>query len=291
MEYSVKNLDEKDYQNYFYQLIFGDNWESKVWIDRSTDGHTAGILFEHKKNLQSYGMAKALSQALIYLARFNRDGVPIPRYTCLVSQDDDRCYFIDNNYYVDYINDIKHNAQRTASRGIPNFLEVNPDSIVNVIDYNFENDDLYNYIIKHDNRFVKPTINEDNVVGWSRYYYNHCTRNKCKKIKFFEELRNPGAVLRPYVEPWTGVETDFRFIMDLLNDPAEQKKIGAFYTPAEYATKSCELVIEAIKRVPAGNDYVIIDRCAGTGNLEWYLNDYSEDCGDDILRHVIVSSP
>ncbi len=152
-------------------------------------------------------------------------------------------------------------------------------------------DTLYNYIRKHDNRFIKATINEDNVVGWSRYYYNHCTPRKAKKIKFFEELKKPSTVLGLYINPWTGVETDFRFIMDLLNDPAEQKKIGAFYTPAEYAIKSCELVLEAIKRVPSGNDYVIIDRCAGTGNLEWYLNDFSEDCGDDILSHVIVSSP
>lgn len=291
MEYNIKNLDEKSYQTWFYQLLFGDNWETKVWIDRNTDGHTAGILFEHKKNIQSYGMAKALSQALIYLARFNRDGIPIPRYTCLVSQDEDICYFIDNNYYVDYINDVKNNAQRTASRGIPSFLEINADSIVDTIHYTFEDDTLYNYIRKHDNRFIKATINEDNVVGWSRYYYNHCTPRKAKKIKFFEELKKPSTVLGLYINPWTGAETDFRFIMDLLNDPAEQKKIGAFYTPAEYAIKSCELVLEAIKRVPSGNDYVIIDRCAGTGNLEWYLNDFSEDCGDDILSHVIVSSP
>ena len=63
MEYNINNLDEKSYQMWFYQLLFGDNWENKVWIDRNTDGHTAGILFEHKKNISSYGMAKALSQA------------------------------------------------------------------------------------------------------------------------------------------------------------------------------------------------------------------------------------
>ena len=211
-------------------------------------------------------MAKALSQALIYLARFNRDGIPIPRYTCLVSQDEDICYFIDNNYYVDYINDVKNNAQRTASRGIHSFIEINADSIV----------DNINYIRKHDNRFIKATINEDNVVGWSRYYYNHCTPRKAKKIKFFEELKKPSTVLGLYINPWTGAETDFRFIMDLLNDPAEQKKIGAFYTPAEYAIKSCELVLEAIKRVPNCNDYVIIDRCAGTGILEWILIEFSD---------------
>lgn len=39
----------------------------------------------------------------------------------------------------------------------------------------------------------------------------------------------------------------------------------------------------AIERVPAGNDYVIIDRCAGTGNLEKGLT-------DEELAHCILST-
>ena len=39
----------------------------------------------------------------------------------------------------------------------------------------------------------------------------------------------------------------------------------------------------AIDRVPAGNDYVIIDRCAGTGNLEKGLT-------DEELAHCILST-
>ena len=291
MDYNIENLDEKDYQEYFYQNVFGDNWRNKVWIDRSTDGYTSGIIFEHKKNVQSYGMAKALGQALIYLTRFNRDGVPVPKYTCLVSQDENICYFIDNNYYLSYINDIENNATKIASRGLPNLLEINQKSIVDIINYSFDNNELYKYICKHSNKFIKMTISKDNVVGWSRYYYSHCPARKARKILFFEELKKPNTVLGLYINPWDGAETDFRFIMDLLNDPAEQKRIGAFYTPPEYATKACELVIEAIKRVPKGNDYVIIDRCAGTGNLEQYLSDFNEDCREDILSHVIVSSP
>ncbi len=288
-------IDEKTYQEEFYYMLFGDEWFNIVNIARNTDGYTNGIIFEQKKNASNYGHAKALGQAIIYLTRFNRDGIPIPRYTCIVSQDEETCYFYDNNFYLKYINDGKTYAQMTASRGIPELTSINPESLVKEIHYDYEEYDtikeLANYIQKIDGHYIKIDINTFNVVGWSKYYYNHCGRGKQKKINFFKELHNPTTTLKLFINPWDGKETDFRLIMDMLNDPAEQKKIGAFYTPLEYAEKACELVMKAIQRVPEGNDYVIIDRCAGTGNLEWCLNDYTEDCGDDILSHVIVSSP
>lgn len=61
--------DEGTYQSYFYSKLIGDNYNLK--IDRSTDGYIDGTIFEHKQNVASYGCSKALSQALIYLARFN----------------------------------------------------------------------------------------------------------------------------------------------------------------------------------------------------------------------------
>ena len=288
-------IDEKTYQEEFYYMLFDDNWADIVNISRNTDGFTSGVLFEHKKNINSYGHAKALGQALIYLSRFNRDGIPVPRYTCLVSQDEEICYFYDNSFYKEYINDVKQYAQLTANKGIKELVLIDENSLVKTMMYDYEDFSsilsLADYIRRLNNKYIQVEINESNVVGWSKYYYNHCPRGKQKKIKFFEELRKPSTTLKPYIQPWTGKETDFRLIMDMLNDPAEQKKIGAFYTPLDYAQKACEIVLQAIKRVPPGNDYVIIDRCAGTGNLEWCLNDYSEDCGEDLLSHVIVSSP
>lgn len=63
----------------------------------------------------------------------------------------------------------------------------------------------------------------------------------------------------------------------------KKRNLGAFYTPTLYAEKSLELVRTAIARVPAGNDYIILDRCAGTGNLESGLT-------DEELSHCIVST-
>lgn len=81
------NSDEKTYQGEFYKNLFGEDYEG-LSVDRSTDGYTRGILFEHKTNIQSYGESKALGQALIYLTRFNRDGVPVPAKICLVGQEE-----------------------------------------------------------------------------------------------------------------------------------------------------------------------------------------------------------
>ncbi len=63
----------------------------------------------------------------------------------------------------------------------------------------------------------------------------------------------------------------------------QKKNLGAFYTPAPYAAKALELLRQAIARVPAGNDYIILDRCAGIGNLEQSLT--SEE-----LSHCILST-
>lgn len=106
--------------------------------------------------------------------------------------------------------------------------------------------------------WTKIHIDENCIVGWATTYYkNMPTARK---------------------EDFIGDET-----MDKLNDTIQKKNLGAFYTPEIYAKKSHELLRKAIDRVPSGNDYVIIDRCAGTGNLEKTLT-------DEELSHCILST-
>lgn len=279
--------DEKTYQGQFYKNLLGEDYEG-LSIDRSTDGYTRGILFEHKTNIQSYGESKALGQALIYLTRFNRDGVPVPAKICLVGQEEQKCYIYDTANYMYIINDIPKHANLKASDGIPGFF-AGPRT--DLIPYDMSSAAGMVGLLKFVQqapRTVKVNINEHNVYGWASYYYDHAAEYKQKpeKKKFFDELRNPVGTLEAFINPWAGQETDFKFIMDMLNDPMTQKKLGAFYTPPAYCKKATELVRQAIARVPAGNDYVIIDRCAGGGNLEMYL----DDGGEDILSHCILST-
>lgn len=282
------SADERTWQAEFYKTLFGEDSED-IKIDRSTDGYTKGILFEHKTNIRSYGESKALGQALIYLARFNRDGVPVPAKICLVGQEEQKCYIYDTQNYMHIVGDIPKYANMKASDGIPGFTAgVRSD----IISFDMANPlrgmQVLLAFVQQAPQTVKVDINVHNVYGWASYYYDHAAEYKQKpeKKKFFEELRDPKGTLEAFINPWTGQETDFKYIMDMLNDPMTQKKLGAFYTPPEYAKLSAELVRKAVERVPEGNDYVIIDNCAGTGSLEMYL----DDGGEDILSHVIVST-
>lgn len=280
------NSDEKTYQIRFYESIFGaNNLEGNISMDRSTDGYTKGIIFEHKTNVAAYGRSKALSQALIYLTRFNADGIPIPSKIILVCQDKQIAYIYDANEYIDIINNIPKYSVMKASSGIEGFVEKNAPR---EISFDMSSASGMRDILAEIDKpitYVKVDINIHNVFGWSGYYYKNAEKHgqKAEKKKFFDELRNPKGTLSDCINPWTGKESDFTLIMDLLNDPTTQKKLGAFYTPETYCELAHQLLKQAIKRVPTGNDYVIIDRCAGTGNLESVLS-------DEELSHVIINT-
>lgn len=79
---------------------------------------------------------------------------------------------------------------------------------------------------------------------------------------------------------------EFNPIVDRLS----KKDLGAFYTPMPYAKKAAELVQMAVDRIPDGNDYIILDRCAGTGNLECALIGLKDKNGDDLISHCVVST-
>ena len=277
--------DEITWQKEFYKILFGEDSE-EIIIDRNTDGYTRGIIFEHKTNIQSYGESKALSQALIYLTRFNRDGVPVPAKICLVGQEEQKCYIYDTINYIDIINDIEKYANIKASEGIPGFVA---GARSGTISFNLSNpllgmQEILKFVQKRPET-VKININFNNVYGWSGFYYSNARiyNQKPEKKAFFNELKNPVGTLKEFINPWTGEESDFKLIMDILNDPETQKDLGAFYTPPLYAKKAVELVRKAIARVPKGNDYIILDRCAGTGSLEFELS-------EEELSHVIVNT-
>lgn len=275
------NADEKTQQEEFYKNLFGEDLEG-ISIDRSTDGYTRGILFEHKLNIRSYGESKALGQALIYLARFNRDGIPVPAKICLVGQEEQKCYIYDTANYMHIINDIPKYANMKASEGIPGFSAGIRTSLIS-FDMNNPLRGMIDVLkfVQQAPQTVKVDINVHNVYGWAGYYYDHAKefKQKPEKKKFFEELRNPKGTLEEFINPWTGKETDFKFIMDMLNDPMTQKKLGAFYTPPAYCKKATELVKQAIARVPDG-----IHICM---DFFKYIGDEPPDA-EEIIAHYIL---
>ena len=145
-------------------------------------------------------------------------------------------------------------------------------------------------LLKSEN-YMPVRIDEDCIVGWAERYYTEL-KNANKgdflgddsgQVKVIGEIREP-KYFKGLILPYEGKTNEkFKYLMDKLNDRLKKKDLGAFYTPIPYAEKAAELVRMAIDRVPVGNDYIILDRCAGTGNLESVLT-------DEELSHCILST-
>lgn len=212
-------------------------------------------------------------------------GKSIPANIILISLNTDKVFVYKSK---DYLEDIERIYQLGASKENAGFKL---KSIAVELDLSKEMDQEELVKILKSKNFTKINIDENCIVGWGqRFYRENPTARKADfigdqsgKVNILGEIRKPNK-LKDYIEPYKGVDNvKFRYLMDKLNDDLQKKNLGAFYTPKLYAEKSLELVRKAIDRVPEGNDYVIVDRCAGTGNLEQYLT-------DEELSHVIVST-
>ncbi|MDO6856715.1 hypothetical protein Q4502_03270 [Mesomycoplasma ovipneumoniae] len=139
--------------------------------------------------------------------------------------------------------------------------------------------------------YTKINIDENCIVGWANKFFSE-NPGKTKqdfigdntgKTRTLGEIRDPN-IFAKYINPYKkDSNVRFEYLMDQLNTKIQQKNLGAFYTPKPYVIKAYELLRAAISEVPEGNDYIILDRCAGTGNLEKWLT-------DEELSHVIVST-
>lgn len=62
-----------------------------------------------------------------------------------------------------------------------------------------------------------------------------------------------------------------------------KKQLGAFFTPDKYVKIATKMVRQAIAQVSKNNDYIILDRCAGTGNLQKFLT-------QEELAHCVLNT-
>ena len=112
-----------------------------------------------------------------------------------------------------------------------------------------------------ENTFTKIKIDEDCIVGWAERFYRE---NPTAKKGDFLDDRDGGEIRKPikfknYILPFKEkTNIKFKYLMDKLNDNLIKKELGAFSHPQLICKKkSVELVREAIKLVPKGNDYII----------------------------------
>ena len=262
----IKFLNEKDGQKRFFEDV---KISSDVAITDNTDGVYKGVLFEFKLTIPDTN--KVLFQAIKYLSHMRIKGESIPKTIMLVALNEEKAYIFESEKFLKDIETVYAGA---ASKNNKNFYATcSPETInygspvglgklINVIE---------------DEGYIKVHIDIYDVVGWANRYYSE--NPTATKKAFFKEIAEP-TKFKGLIYAWRGQESDFKFVMDLLNDKVNRKNLGAFYTPPAYCKKAVTLVRRAILSLPKGHDYVIVDRCAGTGNLEQFLTDKKVD---DIL--------
>lgn len=213
-------------------------------------------------------------------------GESVPSNILLVSLNTRYVYLYHSK---DYFNEIHTIYIGAASKNNKEFVSTKP--FVARYDYTDIADTISILNILKQKEFMPIRIDEDSIVGWAERYYKE-NPNASKgdfigdnsgQVRIVGEIRNPKH-FQGLILPYKGQTNEkFKYLMDKLNDRLQKKDLGAFYTPITYCKKAAELVKLAIARVPQGNDYVIIDRCAGTGNLESVLN-------KEELSHCILST-
>ena len=140
--------------------------------------------------------------------------------------------------------------------------------------------------------YCKGWIDETSLISYNNLYCEINNKKTTSKGEVQTELVNP-QLLNIHPFDWQKQlkkEKEERsnnnwltFNMNMLGSESLKKKLGAFFTPDKYVKISTQYVREAIKNVPEGMDYVVIDRCAGSGNLEKYFT------GEE-LQHFILNT-
>lgn len=282
-KYSLELEGQRDFYYNYLKLIDNTLTLEEV-ISDNTDGVLNGNLLEFKVNIND--LNSVLFQTIKYLSAFRIKGKPIPANIILISLNDGKAYCYRSVDYLYYIEQVYIGG---ASKDNAGFVGGHPFAELFYMEN--QSDELKLITLLREKKYTKIHIDENNIVGWATSYYRQypCARKSdfigdlTGKVKIIGEIRKPDK-FKEYIFPYEGASnTKFQYLMDKLNDAIQKKNLGAFYTPTLYAEKSLELLREAIKRVPDGNDYIILDRCAGTGNLELGMTDEEKS-------HAILST-
>lgn len=283
---SEKFTTEKDGQIDFYNQ-FLPRINPTITVDEiianNNDGVLNGNLIEFKLTVKD--LNEVLFQCIKYLSALRIKGTPVPANIVIVDLNSTKAYLYKSENYLDSIEKVYNGG---ASKNNTGFIGGEPKQI---LDYSNAKETENLISLLKENNFTKIHIDENCIVGWASAFYKvkptarkeDFLGDEKGKHKTIGEIRNP-TVFKDYIFAYKGeTNVKFNYLMDKLNDTILKKNLGAFYTHPLYAQKAAELVRKAIERVPKGNDYIILDRCAGTGNLESALT-------DEELKHCIVST-
>ena len=203
-------------------------------------------------------------------------GKEIPAHIFLVNLNAEKAFCYKSQ---DFIQDIEKAYEGASSKNNEEFT-----TTIQPQEYDYSNNQiglLKKFIAEHSEEYTLINIDSDCVMGWAeRYYRENPTKTKAQ---FFEEIANP-IIYKKYIHAYpTSNKEAFQYLMDTLNDKLNKKELGAFFTPPLYCQKIAEIVSNAVNNVKNPDKYIILDRCAGTGNLEEFLS-------PEQLKHCILST-
>ena len=273
---------EKQGQIEFFETFRIDYQNNDVLIDY-TDGVWNGNLLEFKLNITNIN--KVLFQAIKYLSKMRIRGESVPANILLISLNQQICYYFKSEDYFDEIHKVYFGA---SSKNNESFVG---GSCIKKINYSNQEGVVELLGLLRMSKYMPVDIDENCIVGWAERYYSIYPKaakgdfigDDTGKVKIIGEIRNP-KLFKGLINPYTKKSNEkFKYLMDKLNDKLRKKTLGAFYTPIPYCVKAKELLELAIKDIPKENDYIILDRCAGTGNLESVLT-------DEQLSHCVLST-
>lgn len=277
-----------------YAIPYED--DNSVLVDY-TDGVYNGNILEFKLNIDNVN--STLFQAVKYLSRMRVHGKSVPATIILVDLNKTLAYVFRSIDYKKEIHKVYAGASSKKNKGFVAGLPLAK------YDYSIEIDSsklrklLKGNKVDPDELYIPIDIDENCVVGWSERYYRELpTASKGDfigdssgtAVRITGEIRQPRH-FRGLINPYQGKSNErFKLLMDCLNDRLSKKELGAYYTPVIYARQAAKFVLDAIRRIPEGNDYIILDRSAGTGNLEASLIGLKDHRGDDVIKHSVVST-
>lgn len=220
----------------------------------NTDGRVKGTLFEFKLDDNNHDVVYK-NQCIRYLKAYNSSAKDIPARTVVVT--------LNSREYTVY-----NNASRKSVKRREKYSDAK---------------ELEKFIV---DEYVKGFIDEYSIVAYNDRFYSEMIGQD--KELFLEELRSPKVLnIQPFDLRAEANEKLCASILDCLGGTALKKRLGAFFTPDRYVQVATEYVRNAIRQVPKGNDYVIIDRAAGSGNLfKFFTNEELSHC---ILNTYVYS--
>lgn len=242
--------------------------EGRIDYSCNTDGrpivdwriHQLGSLIEFKVVAKSN--SDVFNQMKRYIRAYNARGLSLPKYGVYIITESQK-YTVFNLEYEAYCEDA--------------VICSNLDLIVDLKRKTNNADSWIN-----NTETQKGWIDENSIVAYNDIYFSSRGKSRKKKDDFIAELANPTILnIKPY--EWQPDGDMERKLLDCLGSAELKKRLGAFFTPTYAARQSTNYVRNIIRNLSEDEDYVIVDRCCGSGNLEMEFT-------EEELSHCILST-